>query len=346
MAVATLDGLYTSTTDAITDLTAACVTAVSNLNSIGASWTGTSIGAITGVTLNSYSPLITALGNALTDIEAFTFDFTGITLGNLPSAPDIDPSYKSAQWSAGDTKWESVKTSVDAFINNITSADDLDTVVTKLTSNTTKLEVAMYLKDYEIKAQVLRDMYNAANNATGAKGFLYPNIITVALKLKAQQEFQFSLSESARELIKYLYEWAKTNFQFAIQQGISAHNADIDFNIRFAQTLVSSYTATITGVVETYKAEILAVVAKAKAEIEVINAKVDIMKMEVTAYTSIDDLKVKEYAVRVDDSVKRMEIYIKEQTSQIENKIKAYASAAQASASMATSSSQMVLGTI
>jgi hypothetical protein len=268
-----------------------------------------------------------------------------VTLGTLPTAPSLS-AYNISQWSSSDTKWASVKTSLDAFVNNITDADDLDTVVTKLTSGTTKAQIAMYAQDLERKQQGLRDLYSAANSSTGAKGFLYPNLLTVALKLDAQQKYQFDLSQTARDLIKYLYEWAKTNYQFAVEKGISAHQADVDFNVRFANELIASYTATLSGVIETYKAKIYELMTQSEAKLKEISTSVEILKTNASVLTAIDDVKVKVYAATVQDTIQRLNAAISQQTSQIENKIKAYSAAAQASATMAASSSQIILGTI
>lgn len=201
---------------------------------------------------------------------------------DLVSVADIDLSTMlSPTWT--DTDWSSLKTQLAAFTSTILSTDGVDAVLTKLTSDTSKLQVAMYAADRERKQQGLRDLFSAANAATGARGFSYPNSMTTALKLAAQQQYTFDLSQVSRDLIKMLSEWAKSTFQFSAEKQIAATSADMDFNTRFA---------TISA--QVYAEKVQYEVAKLKAAVEkvtrVMEAEITVLKLRFESANSLNEI--------------------------------------------------------
>lgn len=237
-------------------------------------------------------------------LATFNDALSAITPGVLPAAPEIE-GYNGPVWN--DTFWTDLKNLLATFTANITGSDDVDTLVTKLSSETGKLQVALYAADRERKQQTLRDSFGAANAGTGARGFTYPNSMTVGLKLSAQQAYIFDLSQVSRDLIKQVFEWAKNNYQFAIQNQIAAHNADADFNLRYADVMVRVYGEQVRNVLQEYRDLVAVEMSKAEQSIKNYTLRLDVAKANAAIQESGDrtllaklDARLKSYSQRLE----------------------------------------------
>jgi len=215
-------GTYTNTS-AIASRGTLTVPTSTDLDAIAS--TGFPVAGMVGV-LNLSSTVTTAM----TNLANLTLDFSAI-----PSAVST-AGLTTSVWS--ESFWTNVKSELGTYVTSILGASDIDAALTLLTNDTTKMQNAMYAVDLQRKQQVLRDLYSASASNTASLGFLYPNMMTIAMQLDAQQKYQFDLSQVARDLIKTLTEWAKVNYQFTLDKSISAHQVDTDFNIRYADTLI------------------------------------------------------------------------------------------------------------
>lgn len=341
----TVGDILTSTSDFITSMQNQASTAITALSNAAASWNAYSWQSISSPTLTSSDAVFGVDDNTLsTALATYKNALDSIVLpGTMPSPPDLS-AYNTPQWD--ETAWSNLKTLLTAFTDNITGSDDVDTVVTKLTSDTTKLQVAMYAADRERKQQGLRDAYSAADSATGHAGFTFPNSMTTALKLSAQQQFLFDLSQVSRDLIIKLLDWAKANFQFSVDKVISAHQSDVDFNVRFASVLINSYEASIRGVIDTFREQIVALVSKLDADIKSYALRLDVFKANLAADSEYDRTKIMKYEQDVRQHQFDVQEGIQALASNSKNKIDAYAAAAQASATLAGSASQIVVGNV
>lgn len=314
----------------------------------------------TDLTLDDLSYSAIGTLSALNGYTAWT------SVPSLIPAPTFADA-KTPMWGV-DSTWTSLKTGIDAFINNITGSDDIDSVLTKLTNDTTKYQVAFYAQDLERKQQVLRDLYSAANSSTGNKGFLFPNSMTTALKLDAQQKYQFDLSQTSRDLIKFLYEWAKNNWQFSVDKGINAHNSDIDFNIRYCDVLLKAYSEEINAQLTKFKESVTLDLAKAKTAVEEFSAKVDGLiksytvdtqskldtikislerdKVMLSALTETDKMKLEGWIAWVTNELQVTDLNIKAQQASRKNQIDAATQALQGATTVASSASQIALGVL
>jgi hypothetical protein len=292
------------------------------------------------------------------------FDYATVVVPTLPSAPSLAGA-TTTMWS--ETFWTNLKTRLAAFTENITSADTVDTAVNTLTSDLTKMNSALYAKDYERRAQVLRDLYSAADAKTGSKGFTFPNSMTTGLYLEAQQKFQFDMSQTSRDIVTHIFDWAKSVQQFSLQQGISAHNADIDFKVRYLNTVVTSYSATVNAMVDKYKAEIMGYVSQAEAtikeyigeasaltervktlnDISIKQGEFELAKDKANADIAAEDAKIKiaDFKARVDNFLETSKIDLHNRDSNNKNQITAASAAAQAALAMAAGASNIVLTT-
>ena len=339
--------------------------AIARLTDQATTWTMTTLSAVANL---SIAAVATADGTkpslvvpTLPTLSAATFDAFA---PSLPAAPTLSGA-TTAMWS--ETFWTNLKGKLSAFTDTILGSDDIDVVVTKLTVETSKMQVALYARDYERRTQVLRDLYSAADATTGAAGFTYPNSMTSALKLDAQQKFQFDMSQTARDLITTIFDWAKSNWQFSAQQQVAAHNADVDFNTRYLGVTVQVYQAQVAALVDKYKAEVAAEVAEASARIAEYTAKVnteldkhrvtneirikeagfDLEVDKVNAQIALDEVKnrIDDFKARVGNFLDTARANMEILDSNAKNRIEAAKAAAQATASMATAAANITVNT-
>ena len=294
-----------------TDISAA-ITALTTLSS---AWSSTTVAAAnqfldamkTGTTavMDRYTsafiaalptaPVIDPLPSGTYDIlPALTLTSAGTAVGfssiTVPSITDITsgaglPTTTGSTvslWTGAD--WGDLKTQLTNMIDNISGTTNILTAVSALSSETSALQVALYQQDYERRTQALRDAFSAADTSTGARGFSYPNSMTIALKLEAQKRFLDEMNETGRQITKMVFEWAKSNYQFSIQQGISAHNSDVEFNMKYIETGIKVYNAKVTALLEKYKQDLTTAIQQA-------------------------DIKIKEYAEQFKQEVERFKVY-------------------------------------
>lgn len=294
---------------------------------------------------NYYDSAIQKINNVLTNInlQAYTaIDFSNITAKTLPGNFTLDEkTFNTAQWDENDRYWNNITSTLDHFISDLTSQTNLDQVIKVLTDPILAKQNAMYNKDYELKSQALRDSIGAANSATGAKGFLYPNIITVALKMKAQQDFLFSMSQSARDLIKEMFEYSRNIYQFSIEKGITTHEADIEFNMKYADLLIKVYESKLKFVIEDLKAQIELKTQIAKARLEEIGKVIDLLDAEIKAMSEKDKNVIENSKIRIDALLKNHELDIGVALSKAKELVGSYATQAQSAAHVAAASAQI-----
>lgn len=223
-----------------------------------------------------------------TDLTSVTVDFS-----SMPQAPDLS-GYTTALW--GEPFWSNVKTGVQTYIANILAAQNVDSVLSGLSSETTRAQNAMYTADLARRQQTLRDLYSAANARTGAKGFVKPNCVTTALMLDAQQSFQMQSFSIAKELIKYITDWARDNWRFTVQEGISAHNSDVEFNVRYADAVLNGYRTTVQGLIDQYKLRLEYAMGTVEIKVKEFQAQLD---FAIRKYTAENEALTRAYSEKV-----------------------------------------------
>jgi len=337
MPISTPANLADSNAVYISAMQSAAGTAVTNLNTYASSWTNTTISAISpAVTLGTYPTGEVALLPTYTPI-----DFTPVTIPTLPDAPSLTGG-TTPLWN--ETYWSNLKTLITNFTGSVTSSTNLDTVITNLTTDQGKLNTAMYAADLERKQQALRDAYSAANSATGAKGFTFPNSMSNALKMDAQQKFQFDLSQTARDLIKGIFEWAKSNWQFTISQGVSAHNSDAEFNTRYLSAITQAYANTLNGLLSIYKTETDVLMLQVDTKVKEYNFYLEKIKVKAEIVNIEDKAKLAKFAEDIKNAATAAEITLKANHDNAANKIAAGTAIMQGASSIAASTSNIAIG--
>lgn len=214
---------------------------------------------LAGTALSQYSytlsdaTLLAARNEIFTNIAGFRTSLEAASIGTLVSYDADVAGNKTALWS--ENFWTDLKTKLSAFTDNILNTDNVDTVITKLSADATKMESALYRKGQQRKQQVLRDRLSAASSMAGAKGFTYPNHHNFGAMISASQDYSFSLSEEADKLIGIMTEWAKSNYKFALEKRISSHESDVAFNNRFIDTCLQAVTEKNRTILEKFKEE-------------------------------------------------------------------------------------------
>lgn len=341
--MSTASDVVANTLSSITAAQSGVTTAMTNLNNV-----------LSGFSFSSYSPvdapadvvftsfpdadatIKTAL--ALFDTEVAAVDFPAMpSLGSLPSGA-------AAAWSAAD--WGSLKSLLTAFTSDITGADDVDTVVTKLSSETTQMQVALYAAEVGRKQQALRDVNSAIDAAVGGRGFTYPNSMSTAMKMDAIQKYQLDLSQASRDLVKLIFEWAKSNYQFSLGKQIEAHASDVDFNIRYAGVLVAAYAEEVRALVSQYREEMAGILEKAALAIKAYNARVEVAKLNIEALSADDRHNLAVYAAATQEAIAGFKMITDQVVTVKTQQITAAAQAVSAAASMANAANQVAVGVL
>ena len=319
-------------------------TAITTLNLAANSWTATNWADIGKPATGPYTQFSENDATIKTALD--TFD-TALALivppGVLPTAPGVT-GYTTPVWN--DSFWTNLKSLLTTFTSNITGSDDVDTVVTKLTSETTKLQVALFATDRERRQQGLRDAFSAANAAVGARGFTHPNSMTTALRLGAQQQFMFDLSQTSRDLVKQIFEWAKSNYQFTVEKQISAHTADVDFNMRYAEVLIRVYDTELRGVLTAYREKVAGEISKAEQKIKNYATRLEAIKTNAGVVSEKDRIESANFGTEVQQHVASVAKSVETAASNARNKIEAAVAAVNAAANMVSSASQISIGVL
>lgn len=368
MPITTAAGLADSTVEYITAMKNKANEEITRLDGFADSWTfGSPATEKTIATISgAYTTLAAITAAATVTLDTLTAYSAWTAAPTLVTAPTLS-SYTTPQWS--ETFWTNLKNGIDNFTGTVTNQTTLagaGGMLAQLTSDTDKIQVAFYAEDLQRKQQVLRDLYSAANSQTANKGFLFPTSMTTALKLDAQQKFQFDLSQTSRDLIKFLMEWAKSNWQFTVGQSISAHNSDIDFNTRYCDVLLKSYATTINAELDKFKAQVSQEIEKARTNVLEFQAKVDALikkyTVETAAVQKVDELELKLDEVKISalsahdkaavdawaawasNAMRASEINVQAMQGQTNAKINAAAQALQGATTVASSATQVALG--
>ncbi|OHD22878.1 MAG: hypothetical protein A2Y38_15875 [Spirochaetes bacterium GWB1_59_5] len=341
MPITTAAGIADSTAAFITAAQNTATTAIADLELAAAAWTSVTWDALAPTALNTYTTLSDADATIKSALAAFDSALDLIAVPTIGDAPDLS-SYTAAKWN--DSAWTTHKALIAAFVSDITSADDLDTAVTKLTSDTTKLQNAMYAKDFERRSQVLRDLNSAADASTGAAGFSYPNSMTTALKLDAQQKFQFDMSQTARDLVTLMFNWAKDVGQFAIKEGTAVHNADVDFNIRYASVLIEVYDSTVKNALAEFRATFERKTTQFDQAVRSYVARADVIKLNNTASEVKDRVNAQNFGALVQQHATDVAQSVETAARNAKNKIDAAVAVVTGATNMVASASQISVG--
>lgn len=203
---------------------------------------------------------------------------------------------------------------------------------------------AIFNESYDRNLQVLNDLYELADAKVGARGFTYPNSMVTALKLDAQQKYQFDRNQISRDITKLVTEWARQNYQFAIEKGITFEQFHADFTYKYCTAFVEIYKSLVLASIERFKAEISkytepirGLVEAAKLPLEAGKINADIQKANIDSHIesnkALIQQEVAQYATDMNNAVQQFSV-----------RVNALDSVAKQTSAFAQASSRSVIG--
>jgi hypothetical protein len=164
---------------------------------------------------------------------------------------------------------------------------------------------AIFNEEYERNKQTLNDLYDLADAKTGARGFSYTNDFGNSLKLDAQQKYQFDKTQISRTISKTITEWARLNYQFAIEKGLAYETMEMDFTYKFSTAFVQIYKEMILAILETYKAQIEVLVAPIDALVKELNADIAFSQLSVEVGKTNEGLKQSRATIEISEALQK-----------------------------------------
>lgn len=163
------------------------------------------------------------------------------------------------------------------------------------------LQDSIFRADRERKLLALNDALTAINAKTGSKGFRKVNSITGAQQNEVILKYQYDLENQTREITKLMEEHARTNLQFAVQQGIAFENFHADFANKFDNMFVEMKKTAV----QLYVSQVQAEVAVFEATVKSILQQVEIAKAEVQYFATAGNVLIEKYKADIQQAVAR-----------------------------------------
>lgn len=345
MPITTAGGLADATVTSINSAQAGVTTALNNLDLVLSGFSFSSYGAgVTPPTGGTYVAFADADATIKTALAAFDSEMAAITWPTVPTLDTTDILAKSSRWN--EQSWTDLKALLTAFTSDITSADDVDTVIVKLTSDTARLETAIFQKTLARRQSILRDSISAGGTMTGNAGFTFPNSMTQALTAKATQDFNFGLSEESNKLIDVIMTWAKNNYQFSAGKQLEAHSSDVDFNIRYSGVLLQSFTSQAEVIVKSFREELEGVAVRAGQSVKSLLTRLEIVKGNAAQVEAADRFNLDVFRAEVQEAIEGYRLTVNNQSTIKTQEIQAASAAVTAATHLAASANQIAVGVL
>lgn len=284
----------------------------------------------------SFSAMELILSDLRSDLNAITEDVAAVT--TIPAYGALETPI----WS--EVYWTGLKTVLTNMIGTVTNSTSMNTLIDQLTADSTRTISALYHGDLERKQQVLRDAFSAANAETGHAGFTYPNMMTTALQLNAQQQHAFSLAQTSRDIIKQIYEWAKSSYQFSVSKQVDVHAADVEFNLQYRRMAEAAFANEAQRVFNKYQREVELKLLAVEKAITAYRIAYEKLKYDDDLSLHLIDNQLKGYAINVQQAIADNQTAMNGTVSTYTASITAAKDALAAAATVATSSTNSVIG--
>ena len=203
---------------------------------------------------------------------------------------------------------------------------------------------AIFNEDYNRKLQTLNDLYDLADAKVGARGFTYNNDQSTALKLDAQQKYQFDLTQIGRDITKLVTEWARQNYQFAIDKGISFEQFHADFTYKYCTGYVDIYKNLVMASIERFKAELGKYVEPIRALIEAAKLPLEVSKMNTDINIANANTNLEAIKLQVQEAVQVYDANVRSSLGIFQTQVQALSEVAKETASFIQAASRSVIG--
>jgi len=265
-----------------------------------------------------------------TQIDFYIGEIKKIQAPQIPTPAEfgVVPMADHRMWDSAFTT--SIYTNLSAYISSMGIPDSV-------------YQNAIFNANYDRDLATLSDLYMLADAKTGAKGFSYPNDYGTALKLDAQTKYQFDKAEISRNITKTVTEWARQNYQFAIEKGITIENAQMDFTYRYCTGFMQIYKDYVVSLLESFKAQVSVLTIPVDALIKEITATLDYAKVQADIdKTNISAIQERS-KTQITEALQKYHGDIQMQTTQLSTRLQALANMAAHSAGIAQATTTTVI---
>src|ERR1019366_7826593 len=237
---------------------------------------------------------IVGLHNSITStLQGFSSQINDLPFPNLTTI-------NSPQWNG--TNWDAINTNLLVLVDSIGSESGINSMISDLTSNPTNS--SLYNNDKTYKQNVLALLNSAIEIGTSNIGFTHPSGMRSALRLDAQQKYEFDLFQTSRDLIYVLYSIAKTLRSSSASKIHKTHEIDMQHNIKQGNLLWDVYKANMNSLIEQQKLEVTKTLEQVNYILDsnlvqyetllneyVAKSSIGIKKFVATANTSIEEIR-------------------------------------------------------
>ncbi len=270
----------------------------------------------------------TDLPSIISKIDTYINKLANVTVPTFPDAPNF--------------KMEDHQIWNDPFADKIKQS--LSDYVTSMGIPDKVYQDAIFNEDFERNLVILNDLYDLADAKTGAKGFTYTNDYGNSLKLDAQVKYQYDRTQLSRTISKTVTEWARQNFQFAIEKGIVLEQAHMDFTYKYCTAFVSIYKDMVTAVLERYKAQIAFITEPIDALVKEMAAVTDYVKTNAEIDKTNEVLKQSRSDVQIKEALQKYSSDVALLNTQFQQQMEQVRASAQHAAGLASASTASVIG--
>jgi len=202
---------------------------------------------------------------------------------------------------------------------------------------------AIFNEEFERNLQTLNDLYDLADAKTGARGFTYTNDFGNSLKIDAQQKYQFDRTQISRTISKTITEWARQNYQFAIDKGLNYEQIQMDFTYKYCTAFVQIYRDLVMAALEVYKAQIEVLIAPIDALIKELDAAIKYSQMLIDIEKTNENLKQSRSGIQIQEALQKYGNDVSSATNKLGQRLKSLENVASNSANLAQANTQSVL---
>jgi hypothetical protein len=230
----------------------------------------------------------------------------------------------------------------DAFADKIESS--LSSYLNSMGIPNASFQNAIFNESYDRNMQILNDNLDLADTKVGARGFTYPNDMVTSLKLDAQQKYTFDRTQVSRDITKLVTEWARQNYQFAIEKGIQFEQFHADFTYKYCTAFVSIYKDMVLASIERFKADLARYIEPIKALVEAAKLPVEVEKINADIGKANAELATADNKLQIDEAVAKFNTSLTQAVTTFSIQVKALESVAKETAQFIQSASRSVIG--
>lgn len=244
--------------------------------------------------------------------------------------------------SIGNFQMEDHKMWKDALADKIES--NISSYIDSMGIPSSDFQNAIFNESYDRNLQVLNDLMDLADTKVGARGFTYPNGMVTAIKLDAQQKYQFDRNQVNRDVTKLVTEWARSNYQFAIEKGITFEQFHADFTYKYCTAYVDIYKNLILSSIELFKAQIGKYIEPIKALVEAAKLPIEVDKINSDISKANADLSASDNKRLIDEAIAKYNTDVQASIATFTQQIHALEVVAAQTAQFIQSASRSVIG--